>query len=219
MMTLTVTCSWLMPSRFAMSCWARIGTFSPAQTVALSARTSAIAAYGSRAAELRNMNSQSTSKVFVPRAGRSGSCESGVKGSSARRRPARIVSSDSPSTGPGFQSTSIRRIASMHCPNVFARTAIPVEIWATCVTPGRARTDALLRRRRGVPFRVGARQTMVGSAPLIWRSIENCLRPVTASRASSRLRGVPTTVKSSSDFRVTSTSRSLSSAAASARSP
>ncbi len=132
-----------------MSCWARIGTLRPAQIRAPSSRTSAMAAYGSRAALLRNMNSQSTSKVRLPTTGRSGSCEIGVKGTSARRTPARMVSSDSPSTGPGFQSTFIARIASMHWPKVRARTATPVETTAMPLTPGIRATWLRLRSRRG----------------------------------------------------------------------
>ena len=82
----------------------------------------------------------------------------------------------------------------MHCPNVCARTATPVSTGATWVTPGIARTSAWLRSRLGVPFSVGGRQTMVGRAPGTSRSVVNFLAPVTASRASIRLRGVPMTV-------------------------
>ena len=68
-----------------------------------------------------------------------------ASGSSALRRLASTVASDSPSTGPLFQSTSSARIASMHWPNVLARTATPVSTMATSVTPGIALTSAALR--------------------------------------------------------------------------
>ena len=202
-----------------MSCWARIGTFRPAQISAESARTSAIAQYGSIAALERNMNSQSTSCVRVPSSGRSGTWETGVNGSSARRRLARMVSSDSPSTGPGFQLTFISRIASMHWPKVRARTAMPREVLATCVTPSMRRILARFSSRRGVPLSVGGRQTMVGSAPSTRRSIEKSFWPVTAARASSRSYGWPTTVKSEGSFSPTSISVGNGCAASSASSP
>ena len=49
----------------AMSSCATIGDFSPAHTSARSGRTSAMAAYGSRAALLRNMKVKSASTVLA----------------------------------------------------------------------------------------------------------------------------------------------------------
>ena len=49
----------------------------------------------------------------------------------------------------GFQVTLIARIASMHWPNVSARTATPVSTSATSVTPGIARTAGRVVERRG----------------------------------------------------------------------
>ncbi len=83
----------------------------------------------------------------------------------------------------------------MHWPKVRPRTATPVETATTSVMPGIAfDRGQVLHRRRTVPLIVGGRQTMVGSAPGTSRSIANFLRPVTTSRASIRLRGVPMTV-------------------------
>ena len=125
---ITLTLTWLgsMPSSRAMFSWARIGTLRPAQISAPSSRTSAMAAYGSRAALERNMNSNLVS-ICSARTGTEGT----AIGSSARSSSSRIVSSDLPAIGPGSHSTSIFRMASMHWPKVFARTAIPVGIWAT----------------------------------------------------------------------------------------
>ena len=95
----------------------------------------------------------------------------------------------------------------MHWPNVRARTATPVGTTPTCVTPGIVLTLAALRTLTGLPFRAGARHTMVGSAFLTLRSIAKVLRPVTASSASIRRCGVPTTVRSRDSSRVTFTSR------------
>ena len=106
----------------------------------------------------------------------------------------------------------------MHCPNVSARTATPVSTRATSWTPGIARTRRWLRSRRGVPLSVGARQTIVGSAPATWRSVTYCLRPVTASRASIRGRPTPTTRKSAGSLSRTSTGRVVVLAAARASS-
>ena len=107
----------------------------------------------------------------------------------------------------------------MHWPKVFARTATPKLTCATWVTPGIRRTLPLLRTRTGVPLSVGARQTMVGRAPLTFRSVVKSFRPVTAARASTRLVGVPTTVKSASPLSCTSTARSTVPAARVASSP
>ena len=95
----------------------------------------------------------------------------------------------------------------MHWPNVRARTATPVGTMPTCVTPGIALTFAALRTLTGLPLRAGARHTIVGSAFLTLRSMANVLRPVTASSASIRRCGVPTTLRSRDSSRVTSTSR------------
>ena len=107
----------------------------------------------------------------------------------------------------------------MHWPKVRARTATPVEIVTTSVTPGIVRTSSALATERTVPLMVGGRQTIVGSASGTWRSIVNFLRPVTAARASTRLRGVPITVKSVSGLRVTFTGSVRTLAARPARSP
>ena len=77
----------------------------------------------------------------------------------------------------------------------------------------------MLLSRFGVPLSVGARQTMVGSAPLTFRSVVNVFLPVIASRASVRPWPVPITRKDELSLRVTSTRRVCFAAAASARSP
>ena len=82
-----------------------------------------------------------------------------------------MVASLSPATGPSAHSTSSARTASMHWPNVSARTATPVLTVATWVTPGICSTASWLRTRTGVPLSVGARQTMVGRAPSTCRSV------------------------------------------------
>ena len=61
-----------------------------------------------------------------------------------------------PTTVPGFHSTSRARTASMHCPKVFARTATPVGMIATWVTPGIDATSPWLRTDFAVPLRSGA---------------------------------------------------------------
>ena len=107
-------------------------------------------------------------------------------------RSASTWASDLPSTEPGPQLTFSARIASMHWPNVWARTATPPATYCVCgmittsVTPGIALTAARLRTARRVPLIVGGRQTIVGSAPGTSRSIANCLWPVTMSWASTR---------------------------------
>ncbi len=93
----------------------------------------------------------------------------------------------------------------MHWPKVRARTAMPVAIRATSVTPGIARIAFSLRSDLGVPLSVGGRHTMVGSASGTSRSIENFFLPVTMSRASTRLTGLPMTSKELRGFRSTST--------------
>ncbi len=107
----------------------------------------------------------------------------------------------------------------MHCPKVLARTAMPVSTMATFRTPGIARISRLLRSRLGVPLSVGGRQTIVGSAPGTWRSIAKSFCPVTARRASSRLRGWPMTEKSVAALSSTWTGRSVALAALLASSP
>ena len=71
---------------------------------------------------------------------------------------------------PGPQDTSRARTASMHWPNVRARTATPVATMATSVTPGIARTSSSLPIDTGTPLMVGGRQTIVGRASGTWRS-------------------------------------------------
>ena len=93
----------------------------------------------------------------------------------------------------------------MHWPKVRARTATPVLTVTTWVTPGIRSTSRRLRTRTGVPLRVGARHTIVGSAPLTCRSVVKSLRPVTAATASTRLVGRPTTLKSPWALSCTST--------------
>ena len=84
---------------------------------------------------------------------------------------------------PAPTRTSSARTASMHCPNVCARTATPpgtnfvCGMIATSVTPGIAFTCAALLTLSAVPLIVGGRHTIVGSAPGTSRSIANCLRP------------------------------------------
>ena len=213
-MTLTFTWSWRRPTACAMFCWARIGTLRPAQTSARSLRTSAMAAYGSSAALLRNMNVKSVSTVCA-RIGTFGT----TIGSSPPRSLDSTVLSDSPATGPGFQSTLMARMASMHCPKVVARTATPVSTTATWVTPGSCRMAAWLLSRFGVPPWVGARQTMVGRASGTSRSVVNFFAPVTASRASVRLSGLPMTLNSRLGRSRTSTASTTWLAASVARSP
>ena len=88
----------------------------------------------------------------------------------------------------------------MHWPNVLPRTATPPAtklVWgmiATSVIPGIAWTAARLRTALRLPLIVGGRHSIVGSAPGTSRSIANCLRPVTASSASIRRCGVPTSL-------------------------
>jgi hypothetical protein len=82
----------------------------------------------------------------------------------------------------------------MHCPKVLARTATPVEMITTSVTPGMALTAARLPADCTVPLIVGGRHTIVGNALATFTSIANLLRPVTMSRASTRPRAVPITV-------------------------
>ena len=84
----------------------------------------------------------------------------------------------------------------MHCPNVSPRTAMPEAIGTTSVMPGIARTSLRLWTVSALPLIVGGRQTMQGLASATLRSKANCLRPVTASRASTRLVGFPTMVNS-----------------------
>ena len=107
----------------------------------------------------------------------------GARASAAARRPCRSAStsaSDLPSTVPAPQSTSSARTASMHCPNVAARTATPparivCAMIATSVTPGIALTAAAFWTDARVPLIVGGRQTIVGSASGTSRSIANFL--------------------------------------------
>lgn len=110
-------------------------------------------------------------------------------------------------------------MASMHCPKVLARTATPVSIMATWVTPGMARTAALFLILRGEPLRVGGRHTMVGSAPGTSRSIANFFLPVTMARPSTRLVGVPMTLNAAVSLSSTSTSLVVGLAALVASSP
>ena len=199
----------------ATSTCATIGTLRPAHTSALPARTSATAAYGSSAALLLNMKVKSASTVFAS-AGTFGT----ASGISALRSFASTVASDSPSTLPLFQSTSSARTASMHWPKVRAPTATPVGSIATWLTPGIARTAALFRIAWGEPFSVGARQSIVGTAPgATSRSIANFFAPVTMSWASTRLCGLPMTAKLVRGLRSTRTGLSVVLAALAASSP
>lgn len=91
----------------------------------------------------------------------------------------------------------------MHCPKVRPRTATPVETTATSVMPGMACTAATFCTETTVPLIVGGRQIIAGIAPATLTSIANCLRPVTASRASIRFCGVPMTLKADAALRVT----------------
>ena len=122
--------------------------------------------------------------------------------------------SDSPATGPSAHSTRIARTASMHCPKVSARTATPVSTMARSWTPRIPDTCLRLSSRFGVPLSVGARQTIVGSASLIRRSVVKVFLPVTASRASNRFWPTPTTRNVLASFSVTSTARPRFAAAA-----
>ncbi len=78
---------------------------------------------------------------------------------------------------------------------------------------------ARLRILVGLPLSVGARQTMVGSAPATCRSVVNVLRPVTAASASTRLWDLPMTAKSAASLSTTSTLRVVEDAARVASSP
>ena len=66
----------------------------------------------------------------------SGLSGTGTIGSPTALSSATMSASDSPATGPGFQSTFMARIASMHCPNVLARTATPVSTMRDVLDPG-----------------------------------------------------------------------------------
>jgi hypothetical protein len=140
-------------------------------------------------------------------------------GSSAAFSCARIDSSSSPATVPGFQSTRSAFTPSIACPKVRARTATPVETTSTSVTPGMSRTSSRFRTRSGVPFRSGARQMTVGSASGTFRSVANFFRPVTIARASVLFCGLPMIRKSSSALRTTSTCSVVALAAFSVSSP
>ena len=107
----------------------------------------------------------------------------------------------------------------MHCPKVLARTATPVGMIPTWVTPGIFSTSALFLIESGVPLSSGARQTIVGSASGTSRSIANFFLPVTASRASTRRCGLPTTACSEVSFSSTSTFSVVGFAALAAASP
>ena len=180
--TCTLTLSIGSPTCSAIFCWAVIGDFSPLQISARSARTSAIAQLVSSALLLANQNVNSLSTLCTT-PGTSGT----TSGISAALSSASTSASDTPSAVPPDQSTSSLRIASMHCPKVLARTATPVEIVTTWVTPGIFRTAPRLRTALTLPLSVGGRQTIVGLAPLTVRSMANFFLPVTASRASVRL--------------------------------
>ena len=129
------------------------------------------------------------------------------------------VSSDSLSLGPGPQSTWRALTASMHWPNVSPRTAMPLAMGTTSVMPGIALTASRLLTLPTLPLIVGGRQTMQGLASGTWRSWVNCLRPVTMSRASTRLVGFPTRVKADSALSSTSTGLVCETAALVASSP
>lgn len=202
------------PSSSAIFSWATIGALREAQISAESARTSAIAQLVSRAALLAKWKVNRASTALVS-SGSGGT----TRGSSALRSFARTVASEAPSAVPGPQSTRRARTASMHWPKVRPRTATPVETVTTSVTPGMARTSARLATERTVPLMVGGRQTMVGRASGTWRSIANFLRPVTASRASTRRCPVPMTRNRARSLRVTATAVSDSAAAFAASSP
>ena len=107
----------------------------------------------------------------------------------------------------------------MHCPKVLARTAMPVGTCATWVTPFIFRIFLRLRSRTGRPRCVGGRQTIVGLAPLTSRSVAKSFWPVTAARASVRLRPVPMTRYSSRGRSVTPTCLTTWLAASVASSP
>src|SRR3954465_12143269 len=169
--------------------------------VAFVLRTSAIAVLGSSAELLFHQNVNVSSTTFA-----SGSGEGAPNGRWAALSCGSSVLSDWLSAVPWFQLTFSARIASTHWPNVRARTATPVEMTPTCVTPGIDRTCEMLLTHLTVPLIVGGRHTIVGSAPGTWWSIVNFLRPVTASRASTRLYGLPITLKLEAGARVTPTS-------------
>lgn len=140
-------------------------------------------------------------------------------GSWAARSFASTVASDSLSTVPGPQVASTFWIASMHWPKVSPLIATPWVIPTTSVIPGIARSAARLLIERSVPLIVGGLATMVGFAFGICRSIANCLRPVTMSWASTRLRGFPITLNSDGDLSCADTVIVLALAAALASDP
>ena len=176
--TWTVTASIGRPSRAAIAPFATIGAFRLDQISARPGRTSAIAQFGSSALLPRKWNVNAASTLGV-----NGGGPSGI---SAARNSLSTDSSDAPATLPGFHDTRRARTASMHWPKVAARTATPVEITATSVTPGMARISPRLATEPTLPLIVGGRHTMVGMASGTFRSSVNRLRPVTAARASIR---------------------------------
>src|SRR5690625_7735864 len=93
----------------------------------------------------------------------------------------------------------------MHWPKVCARTATPVSIAATSVTPGIANTAEVFCTFCTEPLIVGGRQIMVGLASLISRSIAYFFRPVTARSTERRFCGVPMTENSELGLRSTDT--------------
>ncbi len=207
--TLTLTWSWGMPSALAMFCWARIGTFRPAQIVARSSRTSATAQLGSSAALLRNMNV----KLGLDRLGEQrhvrdrerqlAPCAAGP-GSSGRTRPRRARVPDDV-----HRADRVDALAE----GLRAHRDAGVDLRHVLDAGHRAGSCACCAAAAGEPLSVGGRQTIVGSAPGTCRSIANFFRPVTAARASSRLRGVPMTEKSDRGLRSTRTARSVGLAA------
>ena len=126
-------------------------------------------------------------------------------GSCAERTLRRIVASLSPATGPAFHATSRARTASMHWPNVAARTATPVldlrdvgdarhrlDLGLVAYATGRAverGRPAHHRRQRVGDGEVGGELLLAGDG----------------GRASTRLVGVPMTLNSASVFSSTST--------------
>lgn len=212
--TCTVTAARGSPNSFTMAACATFGALSGAQISARSDRTSATAQSGSRPAGLAKWNVKSPSTVSAGM-GSAGT----ASGSSARRSSRSTVSSDLPSAVPGPQSTRRARTPSMHCPNVSPHTATPVGITTTSVIPGIANTSAAFRTPRAVPLIVGGLQTIAVLAPGMGRSRANFFSPVTAARASTRVRGVPMMPNCERGLRVTSTVSTVTLAALVARSP
>src|SRR4051794_3541397 len=175
-----------------------IGTFRLDQISARLAFTSAMAQFVSSGLLLANAKVKRWSMVLA-----SSGSDGAAIGSSAATSSASTSASDLVSSVPGPHTTESASTASMHWPNVAARTATPVGTTATSVTPGMARTAAAFATLITVPLMVGGRHTMAGSAPGTTWSMAKVLRPVTMSTASTRVCGVPMTLNALVTLRVT----------------